>query len=99
MSFVGILCAPKQEMYIKQVLQNYMSSENSIILKEDNIENFKNITFETVAIFSELGNVFEKTKTLTKIIEKAKYVIINADAPIPFQRNKNIKRKYHYVRF
>lgn len=82
MSFVGIICAPKQEGYIKQTLSTNLKEENVIVLKEDNIENFKNITFETIAIFSNQANAFKKKEIIAKVIEKAKYVIINADEPI-----------------
>lgn len=97
MSFVGILCAPKQETYIKQILQQYVPLGNFIILKEENIENFKNITFETIAIFSNQGNTINKIGIFEKIIEKAKYFIMNADEPIVLKHNKNFKRKCHYL--
>lgn len=79
MSFIGIVCTPKQEGYVKQVLQSNLSSENIIILKEDNIENFKNITFETIAIFSSQINTYTKKDVIVKIMKKAKYFVINAD--------------------
>lgn len=82
MSFVGIICTPKQEGYIKQILHNNLENENVVILKEDNIENFKNITFETIAIFSNKTSTFEKKETILKLISKTKYLIINADEQI-----------------
>lgn len=90
MSFVGILCTPKQETYIKQILQQYVPLGNLIILKEENMENFKNITFETVAIFSNQGSLFHKVEILEKIMEKAKYVIMNADEPIVLKPHTNV---------
>lgn len=97
MSFIGILCAPKQEMYIKQTLEQYVPFGNVIILKEENMENFKNITFETIAFFSNQGNTFGKIEVLGKIIEKAKYFILNADEPIAIKQNTNFKRKCDYL--
>ncbi len=97
MSFVGILCAPKQETYIKQTLEQYLPFRNVIILKEENMQNFKNITFETIAIFSNPGNTLDKIEILQKIIEKAKYLIVNADETIPLKQNTNFKRKCHYL--
>lgn len=82
MSFIGIVCTTKQEGYIKQILHSNLEKENVIILKEDNIENFKNITFEIVAIFSNRANIFEKKETIEKIVEKAKYFVVNADESI-----------------
>jgi UDP-N-acetylmuramate-alanine ligase len=91
MSFIGIICTPKQERYIKQTLNNSISSSNIILLKEENIDNFKNITFETIAIFSKKSNTFEKKEVMLKIIEKAKYIIINIDEEIIVEELKNIK--------
>ena len=91
MSFIGIICKKKQQKYIKQTLHNSISSSNIILFKEENIENFKNITFETIAIFSNKSNTFEKKETMLKIIEKAKYIIINADEEITLEKIGNIK--------
>ena len=91
MSFIGIICTPKQEKYIKQTLNNSISSSNIILLKEENIDNFKNITFETIAIFSNKSNTFEKKEIMLKIIEKAKYIIINVDEEVIVEGLENIK--------
>lgn len=91
MSFIGIICTPKQEKYIKQTLNNSISSSNIILLKEENIDNFKNITFETIAIFSNKSNTISKKEIMLKIIEKAKYVIINVDEEITVEGLENIK--------
>ncbi len=90
MSFIGIICTPKQERYIKQILNSSISS-NIILLKEENIDNFKNITFETIAIFSNKSNAFEKKETMLKILQKAKYIIINVDEGITVEGIENIK--------
>lgn len=99
MSFVGILCTPKQETYIKSILQQYVPLGNLIILKEENLENFKNITFETIAIFMGGESLFEKVEILGKIMEKAKYVIMNADEHILLKPHTNFKRKCNYLWF
>lgn len=91
MSFIGIICTPKQERYIKQKLNNSISSSNIILLKEENIDNFKNITFETIAVFSNKSNTFEKKEVILKIIQKAKYIIINADEEITIEGLESIK--------
>lgn len=90
MSFIGIICTPKQERYIKQILNSSISS-NIILLKEENIDNFKNITFETIAIFSNKSNALKKKETMLKILQKAKYIIINADEEIIVEGIENIK--------
>lgn len=91
MSFVGIICQPKQEGYIKQVLNSNLVSKNLIILKEDNIDNFKNIKFETIAIFSNEESVFQKKEAIFKVLEKAKYYIINSDEEMKLGDIKNLK--------
>lgn len=91
MSFVGIICAPKQEGIIKQVLNSNLSSENIIILKDDNIYNYKNITFETIAIFSNQLSIFQKKEVIARIVEKAKYFVINSDEEIKLECIKNLK--------
>lgn len=91
MSFIGIICTPKQDRYIKQTLNNSISSSNIILLKEENIDNFKNITFETIAIFSNKSNVFQKKEPMLKIIEKAKYIIIDVDEEIIIEGIENLK--------
>lgn len=82
MSFVGVICNSKQERYIKQILTINLPNENIIILKEDTIENFKNITFETIAVFSYEEKIFRKKETITNMIQKAKYFVINSDEKI-----------------
>lgn len=91
MSFIGIICQPKQEGYIKQILNSNLTSENIIILKEDNIDNFKNITFETIAIFSNQSSIFQKNEIISKIIEKTKYFVINSDEEMKLEYIKNLK--------
>ena len=88
MSFVGILCTPKQETYIKPILQQYVP-----------LGNFKNITFETIAIFMGGESLFQKVEILGKIMEKAKYIIMNADEPILLKPHTNFKRKCNYLWF
>lgn len=90
MSFVGIICNSKQERYIKQILTANLPNENVIILKEDTIENFKNITFETIAIFSYQEGIFKKKETITNMIQKAKYFVINSDEKILLHEIKMI---------
>ena len=52
MSFVVIICTQKQEGTIKRIVNENLPNETVIILKQDNIQNFKNIVFDTIAIFS-----------------------------------------------
>lgn len=82
MSFIGIVCESKYESQIKQVLGRQLKNMNIIVLKEENIENFKNITFETIAIFSNHKVILNKKEILKVMIKKAKYLIMNSDEEI-----------------
>lgn len=88
MSFIGIICDTKYENYIKQILMENLKNKTVIILKEDSIENFKNIKFETIIIMSnDKTNLLNKVKLneddiVKKIIGSAKYLVVNADEEI-----------------
>ena len=81
MSIVGIICDVKYESHIEQVLNRTLQNKTIFILKEDNIQNFKNISFETIVIFSK-NNTLAKSKIVRTLLEKAKYLIIDADEKI-----------------
>ena len=91
MSFIGIICTSKQESTIKKILNDNLKNANIIILRQDTIENFKNITFETIAVFSSQIEKFSNQETVIKIIEKAKYFVMNADEPISSKLLERIK--------
>ena len=88
MSFIGVICDSKNENYIKQILRENLKNKTVIILKEDNVENFKNIKFETVIIMSnDKTTILNKLKQdeedfIKKIIDGAKYLVVNADEEI-----------------
>ncbi len=81
MSIVGIICDVKYETHIEQILNKTLQNKTIFILKEDNIQNFKNISFETIVIFSK-NNTLTKSKIVRNLLEKAKYLIIDADERI-----------------
>lgn len=82
MSFIGIICESKNENYMNQNLTKNLKNETIIFLKEENIENLKNIKFQTIIIMSNNEKIFLKKDILKNIIGKAKYLIINADEEI-----------------
>ena len=84
MSIVGIICEPRYENQIKQILNKTLKNKTILVLKEENIENFKNITFETIVIFSKQNQMLTNNR-LNKIIEQAKYLVINADEEIELE--------------
>lgn len=93
MSFIGVICEAKYENYMKHLLSNALPNENVLILKEENIENFKNITFKTIAIFSNCDKIFEKKKIIKTMIEKAEYLIVNADDEINLDMIRHLDLK------
>lgn len=77
MVFIGIVTDSKSENDIEQLLMknNALKENNVIFIKEKNIDNIKNVHFDTVVINRE----FKKMDELNKILENAKNVIINID--------------------
>ena len=76
MPFIGIVSEENVENCIRKQLEKLDFRESNILfLKEKSIENIKNITFETIIITKE----FKNEEILKKLIQKAKYVIINSD--------------------
>ena len=77
MLFIGIVTDSKSENDIEQLLlkNNALKENNVIFIKEKNIDNIKNVHFDTVVINRE----FKKMDELNKILENAKNVIINMD--------------------
>ena len=78
MSFMGIITNPKNENYIKKFLKKYINREYVIFINEKNIENMRNIKFETIL----LGRKFEENEILNEIIRKFKYLILNSDLKV-----------------
>lgn len=75
MSFIGIITNPKNEEYMTKILSESFSMEQIIFINDKNIENIKNIKFETVVIDYGIKHI----KDLKAIISKAKNIIINSD--------------------
>lgn len=90
MPFIGVICENKNETYIKQVLSKKLKNEEIIVFNQENIENLKNIKFEIVAIISNNEKVLSKKEAVKNIIEKANYLIINADEEINLDLLENM---------
>lgn len=77
MIFIGIVADSKSERDIEKLLSynKFLIENNVIFIKEKNIDNIKNVHFDTVII----NNEFEKIDELNKILQNAKNVIINMD--------------------
>lgn len=77
MVFIGIITDSKSENDIQKLLSNnkFLSENNVISIKEKNIDNIKNVHFDTVVINRE----FKKSDELNKLLENTKNIIINID--------------------
>lgn len=91
MSFIGIICESKNENYIKQILSKNFKQETVIVFNNENIENMKNITFETIVITSKDSKILYKRQIVEHILLKAKYLIVNEDEEINLNIDKNQK--------
>lgn len=78
MAFIGIIVENKNEIQIKRILENSLNYKKHtvIIVNKKNIENIRNIKFETVLII-DLEESMEKKVSL--ILGGTKYLIINSD--------------------
>lgn len=79
MSFIGIIAENKNEAYINKVLTQKLNNYNIININERNIENIKNVRFETILISGNNKKILTKLDILKNIISNVKYLIINAD--------------------
>ena len=80
MTFIGIITDQKSENDINRLLgnNNFFIENNVIFIKEKNIDNIKNVHFDTVVI----NRRFEKSDELNKLLENTKNVIVNMDTNI-----------------
>ncbi len=76
MKVIGIITKNNNIIKTKENLKKMkINNENIIIICEKNIENVKNVRFDILIIFEEIA----KTKIISQIISKCKYLIINTD--------------------
>ena len=78
MSFIGIVTNSKNEESMIKKIFNLFPADNIIFITSKNIDNIRNIQFETVVIN---GNIKDDVK-LKNIITKSKYVILNTDVEL-----------------
>ncbi len=79
MTFIGVISEEKREKHIKEIIKYYLNKEKNIIfLNEKNIDNMKNIKFETILILENNMQII-KSNSLKKVIKNVKYLIINSD--------------------
>ena len=79
MFFIGIVTNQKNELFIKEKLENITPDSRIIFITEKNIDNIKNIKFETILLDTQ---IIKKKKEIRKIISSCKYLVINNDIEI-----------------
>lgn len=79
MSFIGIIAESKNEGYINKIISNKLHTNTIININEKNIDNIKNVRFETLLISGNNKSILEKEELLKSIISNVQYLIINAD--------------------
>ena len=94
MAFIGVISESKNEMQIKRFFDNNLNSKHKehtiIVINDKNIENIKNIRFETILITS-LENITNKNK-INDLLMNLQYLIISADIDNKgIELNNNIK--------
>lgn len=78
MSFIGIVTNSKNEESMVKKIFKLFPADNIIFITSKNIDNIRNIQFETVVIN---GNIKDDVK-LKNIITKSKYVVLNTDVEL-----------------
>lgn len=86
MSFIGIITNSKNEEYMLKKLSKYIPKENIIFITDKNIDNIKNIRFQTVLI----DKLINKEELLKNIIANAKYILLNTDLNINLKLLENL---------
>ncbi len=76
MSLIGILADNNYENYLKKDFKEEIDNSQIFFLKEDSIENLKNIKFQTILIVKKIN---EHKKIIKEIAKKAEYLIVNTD--------------------
>lgn len=81
MSFVGIISNSDNFEFIEKEIKNKEEYKKLklINLNKENIDNMKNIKFETLIIDTDMKELNEEKDIIYNIVKKAKYLIINSD--------------------
>lgn len=81
MSFVGIISSNEIYEFIKkELLKDNMKKNIELInINKSNIQNVKNVKFETIIVCDDLHEMKMKNSYINSIIDNSKYLIINTD--------------------
>ena len=79
LNLVGIFAEEKNVIFIKKYLKNKLNDVEIIYFTKDNLENFKNVKFETILLINKITNITEKIEIVKKIINNAENIMVNCD--------------------
>ena len=83
MAFIGIITSKRNEEGLKkaliQNLNNVNLKHNIIVINENNIENIKNVKFDTIVINEENPLIFDKNELIKNFLKKIRFLILNSD--------------------
>ena len=81
MPFIGVVAKESDSNFIKkEVLRNAEKNKFDIInINRQNIENIKNIRFETVVINDDFIDFLNTSKYLEDIVKNSKFLVLNSD--------------------
>lgn len=75
MYFIGIITDKNSENNIKSRLKNNVKSSEIVFLNTGNLDNFKNVKFDSIVINTNVDN----PQSLNRIIENSKHILYNID--------------------
>ena len=83
MTFIGLIINKKDEMslkkYLDSIIKEYKLQINIIIISKNNIENVKNIKFNTIIIHENTLEEVQYREMLKKMMLQTKFLILNSD--------------------
>lgn len=93
-AFIGVIAESKNEIQIKRILDNSLNSKHKqhmiIAINDKNIDNIKNIRFETILV-TNLDGITNKN-AINELLKNAQYLVISADIDSRgLQLNNNVK--------
>lgn len=96
MAFIGIITSKRNEELSKKIFKNLFNENlikrnNVVIINELNVNNIKNVLFETIIINEDNVIIKNKMDSLKKILEKCKFLILNSDIDINLESIYRLK--------
>ena len=91
MSFIGVVSSNEEFELIKKELckNNNCLKLQLICINKNNIENMKNIKFETIIICLDIDKLENKKPALETVLKNARYLLINSDVSFAIKDIKN----------